>query len=79
MKKSKDINKEEQRIFPPLEQITRPTVGTATYAYYMNIEEQTARTHACKGIGPVRPIRVPGSSKLHWPVAEIKRVLGVAA
>ena len=64
--------------FTPLELETRPTVDTAAYAHYMHIAQQTARIHACKDSGPIRPIRIPGTSKLHWPVAEIRRVLGVA-
>lgn len=67
----------EQR-FTPLELETRPTVDTAAYAHYMHIATQTARIHACKETGPIRPIRIPGTAKLHWPVAEIRRVLGVA-
>jgi hypothetical protein len=63
--------------FIPLELETRPTVDTATYAYHMHIARQTARIHACKGTGAIRPIRIPGMAKLHWPVSEIKRVLGV--
>lgn len=63
--------------FVPLEQERRPTVDTAAYAHYMHIAPQTARLHACKDTGAVRPIRIPGSSKLHWPVAEIRRLLGV--
>jgi len=64
--------------FTPLELETRPTVETAAFAHYMHIAPQTARIHACKETGPIRPLRVPGSAKLHWPTAEIKRVLGVA-
>jgi hypothetical protein len=63
--------------FTPLELETRATVDTAAYAYHMGIAQQTARIHACKQTGPIRPIRIPGMAKLHWPVAEIKRVLGV--
>lgn len=63
--------------FLPLELETRPTVETAAYAHYMLIAPQTARIHACKETGPIRPIRIPGTAKLHWPVAEICRVLGV--
>ena len=66
----------EQR-FTPLELETRPTVDTAAYAHYMHIAQQTARIHACKETGPIRPIRIRGTAKLHWPVAEIRRVLGV--
>ena len=63
--------------FTPLELETRPTVDTAAYAHYMHLAEQTARAQACSESGPIQPIRIPGSSKLHWPVAEIKRLLGV--
>ncbi len=66
------------QLFTPLELETRPTVSTAAYAHYMHIAQQTARIHACKESGPIRPIRVPGTAKLHWPVAEIRRVLRVA-
>ena len=63
--------------FPPLEQITRPTVPTAQAAYYLNRRPQTLRGWAMKdGTGPVRPLRVHGI--LAWPVAELRRVLGVA-
>jgi hypothetical protein len=64
--------------FVPLELETRPTVDTAAYAHYMHIAPQTARIHACRGSGVVTPIRIQGTSKLHWPTVEIKRVLGVA-
>lgn len=67
------------RQFLPLELETRPTVDTATYAHYMHISLHTARIHACRDTGPIRPRRIPGSSKLHWPTAEIKRALGVEA
>ena len=63
--------------FIPLEQETRPTVETAAYAHYMHLAEQTARIQACRETGPIRPMRIPGTSKLHWPVPEIKRLLGV--
>lgn len=62
----------------PLEHEHRPTVDTAAYAHYMHIAQQTARIHACKESGPIRPLRIPGSSKLHWPTAQIKLLLGVA-
>ena len=64
--------------FTPLELKFRPTVDTAAYAHYMHIAPQTARIHACKESGPIRPIRIPGLAKLQWPTAEIRRVLGVA-
>jgi hypothetical protein len=72
------MNTQNPQRFTPLELETRPTVNTAAYAHYMHIAEQTARIHACTGAGAVRPIRIAGTSKLHWPTAEIRRVLGVA-
>ena len=62
--------------FPTLESVTRPTVETAACAYYMNRASQTMRMHACMGTGPLRPLRING--RLAWPVAELRRVLGVA-
>ena len=63
--------------FTPLELETRPTVDTATYAHHMHLAKQTVRTQACRETGPMRPIRIPGSSKLHWSVPQMKRLLGV--
>lgn len=63
--------------FPPLESVTRPTVDTATAAYYLNRRPQTLRTWAMdSGTGPVPCIRING--RLAWPVSELRRVLGVA-
>ena len=63
--------------FPPLESVTRPTVDTATAAYYLNRRPQTLRTWAMNsGTGPVPCIRING--RLAWPVSELRRVLGVA-
>lgn len=62
--------------YPPLEAITRTAIDTEACAYYLGRKPQTLRVWACKENGPLRPIRVHG--RLAWPVAEIKRVLGVA-
>lgn len=61
--------------FPPLEYVTRPTVETAAAAFYLNRRQQTLRGWACLENGPIRPIRING--RLAWPVAELRRVLGV--
>ena len=61
--------------FPPLEHVTRPTVETAAAAFYLNRQQQTLRGWACLENGPIRPIRING--RLAWPVAELRRVLGV--
>jgi hypothetical protein len=36
------------------------------------------RSHASRETGPIRPIRIPGSAKLHWSTEEIRRLLGVS-
>lgn len=66
-----------QAAFPPLEQVTRPTVPTHQAAYYMNRQPQTLRAWACLENGPIRPIRVNG--RLAWPVSEIKALLSGGA
>jgi len=59
--------------FPPLEQVTRPTVPTDQAAYYLNRQPQTLRAWACLENGALRPIRISG--RLAWSVAEIKSLL----
>lgn len=65
----------EPQQYPSLESLTRPTVPTEQAGYYLDRRPQTMRAWACLECGPLRPIRVHG--RLAWPVAEIKRVLGV--
>ena len=65
----------EPQQFPPLEQVTRPTVPTEQAAYYLNRRPQTCRAWACFENVPLRPFRING--RLAWPVAELRRVLGV--
>lgn len=62
--------------FPPLELENRPTVPTEQAAYYLHRQQQTLRAWACREDGPLRPLRING--RLAWPVAELRRVLGVA-
>lgn len=64
--------------FTPLELETRPTVDTAAAAHYLHLAKQTLRIFACKECGPIRPRRIPGSSKLHWVTNDIRKLLGVA-
>lgn len=59
-----------------LDRETRAAVDTATAAFHLNRQPQTLRAWACKEDGPLRPIRVCG--RLAWPVAELRRVLGVS-
>ena len=63
--------------FPTLESVNRPTVDTASAAYYLNRRPQTMRGWACLENGPLRPVRING--RLAWPVSELRRVLGVPA
>ena len=63
--------------FPVLESVNRPTVDTASAAYYLNRRPQTMRGWACLENGPLRPIRING--RLAWKVSELRRVLQVQA
>ncbi len=63
--------------FPDLLTEKRPAVETATAAHWLLKRPQTLRGWACHEDGPLRPIRICG--RLAWPVAEIKRLLGVPA
>lgn len=61
----------------PLDQETRPTVGTTAAAHYLNLLPRTLHHWAMESYkSPIKPIRVNG--RLHWPVAELRRLLGVA-
>ena len=62
--------------FVSLDAETRAAVDTATAAYHLSRQPQPLRGWACKEDGPLRPVRVHG--RLAWPVAELRRVLGVA-
>jgi hypothetical protein len=54
----------------------RATLPTPEAAFHLNRAQQTLRLWAMKGDGPIRPLRVAG--RLAWPVAEIKKILGVS-
>lgn len=54
----------------------RVSLPTPEAAFQLSRAQQTLRLWAMKGTGPLRPTRING--RLAWPVAEIKRVLGVA-
>lgn len=58
-----------------LEAETRANLPTPEAAFHLNRRPQTLRLWACRGDGPIRPHRVNG--RLAWPVAELRRVLGV--
>lgn len=64
--------------FVPLNLETRTHVTTAVMCRHVGRQPQTGRGWASAGTYPdgLRPIRVNG--RLAWPVAGIKKVLGVA-
>lgn len=62
--------------FTPLALETRAALPTSEAAFQLSRAEQTLRIWACKENGPLRPIRING--RLAWPVAEIRRLLGVS-
>jgi hypothetical protein len=59
----------------PLDQETRTAVDTATAAHHLCRQPQTLLGWSCTGDGPLKPINING--RLAWPVAELRRVLGV--
>lgn len=59
----------------PLHLETRTALPTPEAAAHLNRAQYTMRRWACYEEGPIRPVRVNG--RLAWPVAEIKRVLGL--
>ena len=59
----------------PLERETRSAVPTSEAAAHLGRAPQTLRLWACSEDGPLRPLRING--RLAWPVAELRRVLGV--
>lgn len=61
------------RSFPPLDDVTSPTVSTEQAAYYLNRRAQTLRGWACLENGPLRPHRLHG--RLAWQVADIRRLV----
>ena len=60
----------------PLAQETRAALPTSEAAAHLSRAQQTLRIWACREDGPLRPLRVHG--RLLWPVADIRRLLGVA-
>lgn len=64
------------RHFTSLQVETRSAVPTDCAAFHLNRKPQTLRLWSMSGSGPIDPLRING--RLAWPVAEIKRLLGVA-
>lgn len=46
------------------------TVDTDTAAVLINKKPQTLRRWACKGDGPIQPVRING--RLHWSLAKLR-------
>lgn len=61
----------------PLDQETRVALPTGEAAWHMNRSKQTLRLWACYENGPIRPLRI--NRRLAWPVADLRRLLGVTA
>ena len=68
--------KNEAQQFPDLRTEQRPAVNTATAAHWLSRRPQTMRIWALTG-HPLMPLRING--RLAWPVAGIKKLLGVPA
>jgi hypothetical protein len=60
----------------PLALETRSALPTPEAAYHLNRAQQTLRLWAMRNDGPVKCLRING--RLAWPVAELRKVLGVA-
>ena len=60
----------------PLALETRSALPTPEAAYHLNRAQQTLRLWAMRGDGPVKCLRING--RLAWPVADLRKVLGVA-
>lgn len=61
----------------PLAAETRTALPTPEAAAHLGRSAQTLRVWACRQSGPLQPLRVNG--RLAWPVAELRRLLGVRA
>jgi hypothetical protein len=60
----------------PLAQETRAALPTPEAAFHLNRAQQTLRLWAMRGEGPIACLRING--RLAWPVADLKKLLGVA-
>lgn len=60
----------------PLALEKRVALPTHEAAAQLNRAQQTLRLWAMREDGPIRPLRING--RLAWPVAELRRVLGMA-
>mgnify|MGYP005815756859 CR=1 FL=1 len=58
-----------------IEREQRTAIPTLDAAAHLCRSPQTLRIWACRQVGPLQPMRING--RLAWPVADIKRLLGV--
>lgn len=72
-----DTNKKSAIVLVPLDIEPRYALSTAEAARHLGFLEQTLRKWACKGNGPIKPVRLGG--RLRWAVADLRRVLEVQA
>ena len=59
----------------PLEREARTGIPTCEASRHLGRKDQTLRVWAMNDSGPLRPVRL--NRRLLWPVADIKRLLGV--
>ena len=52
---------------------SRRILSTEEAAFMLNRQSQTLRVWACKGNGPIQPIKIYG--RLAWKVEDIKKLL----
>ena len=64
------------RQHPPLEEIQQPLLDTKAAAYYLMAQEQTMRSWAARGTGPLKPVRIGG--RLRWRTSDVKKLVGIA-
>jgi hypothetical protein len=58
----------------PLANELRSALATREAAQHLNRSPQTLRIWACRGDGPIQPLRIGG--RLAWPTDAIRRLLG---
>lgn len=63
------------KTIPPLDQESRVALPTVEAAHHLCKRPATLQAWAAKNQGPITPLRV--GSRLLWPTASIKNLLGV--
>ncbi|NDH31942.1 MAG: DNA-binding protein [Betaproteobacteria bacterium] len=59
----------------PLANDPRFSLATSEAAALLNRKPQTLRFWACKGCGPIKPLKING--RLAWPISALRELLGV--